>query len=71
LLPLAAHDRQEAYLRDHFVELFELELGAWVPDRRRWPEDTSYETFCKWFDFEFYALVVDASEGELTREPYG
>lgn len=71
LLPIDIYDNQEAFLEENFKVIFELELDAWLSDKRLWPRQIDYETFKKWFDVEFYSLVVDFSESELSRELYG
>ena len=71
LVPNDAYDGMETFLKKNFSLIFELELESWVSDNHNWPPKRDYDTFTKWFDVEAYALVVDLSEAELLREPYG
>ncbi|MFN2395002.1 MAG: hypothetical protein ABR597_04880 [Bacteroidales bacterium] len=46
----------ETFLRNRYKELFENELAEWH-DTAFWPEEISYELFCKWFDVEVHRQV--------------
>jgi hypothetical protein len=61
---------KEKYLEENYGRLFELELDAWVSERKLWPKQIDFQVFNQWFDVEFYALVIDSLETDLLKEPY-
>ncbi len=52
----AQYDR---YLKKHFKEIFEQELGGWYADPAMWPQDRSWKVFQEWFDYEIHTMVFD------------
>jgi len=60
----------ETYIREIYLNIFEMELDAWHRDKRLWPSKRDYKTFTEWFDVEIYEIVIDSSEGEIKREVY-
>jgi hypothetical protein len=46
----------ENFLRNHYKELFENELAEWH-EPAFWPEELSYELFCRWFEVEVHRQV--------------
>ena len=46
----------ENFLRNHFKELFKNELAEWH-ESAFWPEELSYELFCRWFEVEVHRQV--------------
>jgi hypothetical protein len=70
LLPISAFNDQERFLEEHYRELFELELDAWTPNNKAWPQQIDLNMFKQWFDVEFFALALDFSDDELFKEPY-
>ena len=60
LLPVVDSDEQaEAFIKDMFRDLFELELSSWMTDDETWPEKRTYKMFLDWFDVEFHSMVFD------------
>jgi hypothetical protein len=71
LLPSSVFEDPETFLARHARELFEMELEAWLPDKRKWPAVRDSEVFQKWFEVTFHALVVDYWDADLIKEPWG
>ncbi len=70
LLPEPFYNHQDDFLKENYRELFELELEAWVPDRKFWPQQTDLDMFKRWFDVELYALILDFNDDDLSKESY-
>ncbi len=60
----------EAFVADHYPEIFEMELDAWYRDPQAWPTNRTYPTFQEWFDIEVHSLVLDAAHGRIRKEAY-
>ena len=59
----------EAYIRKTHARIFEMELDSWYRDAELWPSKRGYSVFAEWFDVEIYEMVLDASDGRITKEP--
>ena len=58
LLPVVGSDEQaEAFVKDIFKDLFELELSSWMTDDDTWPENITYKMFLDWFDVEYHSMA--------------
>ena len=44
---------------EHYVDIFEHELGGWYTDPEMWPKDRSWKVFLDWFDYEIQTMVYD------------
>ena len=61
LLPVVDSDEHaEAFIKDIFQDLFELELSSWIVDDEMWPENITYKMFLEWFCVEFHSMVFDS-----------
>ncbi len=56
----------EAWLRQHYLPLFEHELYSWCTDPTYWPKDRSLEAFQQFFAIHFHSLVVDVGQEPIT-----
>ncbi len=63
-------DEAEAFIREIFYDLFEMELESWNTDESTWPKKRDYATFREWFDLEFHSMVVDITSEELGYDEY-
>lgn len=71
LLPVVDSDEHtEAFVKDIFQDLFELELSSWITDNSMWPENITYEFFLEWFDVEIHSMVFDPSQDDIEKEVY-
>jgi len=71
LLPETDSDEHaEAFIKDIFQNVFELELSSWMTDDDTWPENITYKMFLKWFDVEFHSMVFDSIQNDIEKEPY-
>ncbi len=71
LIPEFAYkDEEEAFLKEIYPTVFEMELDAWYRDDTLWPGKRDYDTFRAWFDVEIHSMVIDALEEEIVREEY-
>ena len=72
LLPVVDSDEHaEAFIKDIFQDLFELELSSWIVVDEMWPENITYKMFLEWFDVEFHSMVFDLLQSDIQKEPYG
>ena len=58
----------EAWLRKHYLALFEQELHAWHTDKTDWPKDRSFEAFNKFFTVRFHSMVLDMGEEPIASD---
>lgn len=79
---LLEHDQANIYLIPEFETIEEAlewveenyeyflvqELAEWTEDERRWPQDTSWEMFRKWFHISIQSVVMDCLEEPLLRD---
>jgi hypothetical protein len=48
-------------------EIFIEQLAAWFTDTTTWPQDRSFDVFCRWFDIQHHSMLVDLCD-EPIRE---
>jgi hypothetical protein len=71
LLPVVDSDEHaEAFIKDMFQDLFELELSSWMADDETWPENLTYKMFLEWFDVEYHSMVFDSLKDDIEKEAY-
>jgi len=71
LLPVVDSDEHaEAFIKDIFQDLFELELSSWIVVDEMWPENITYKMFLGWFDVEFHSMVFDSLKDDIEKDPY-
>ena len=71
LLPVVDSDEHaEAFIKDMFQNIFELELSSWMADDRTWPEKITYKMFLEWFDVEYHSMVFDSLQDDIEKEAY-
>jgi hypothetical protein len=71
LLPVVDSDEHaEAFIKDIFQDLFELELSSWIVDDEMWPENITYKMFLEWFCVEFHSMVFDSLKDDIEKDPY-
>lgn len=51
-----------AYIRERYVEIFEIELRAWEEDERQWPESLDWALFEDFLRIEHSFLAVDLDD---------
>ena len=59
-----AHD-VEAWVEENFDLIFEQELHAFTPNRRRWPRKRTVDVFLEWFDLELLDSPIDLVDAPL------
>ena len=71
LLPVVDSDEQaEAFIKDIFQDLFELELSSWIVVDEMWPENITHEMFLEWFEVEYHSMAFDSLKDDIEKEPY-
>ena len=71
LLPVLDSDEHaEAFIKEIFQDVFELELSSWIVVDEMWPENITYKMFQEWFDVEFHSMVFDLLQSDIEKEPY-
>ena len=71
LLPVLDSDEHaEAFIKEIYQDLFELELSSWMVDDDTWPENITYKMFQEWFDVEFHSMVFDPLQNDIEKELY-
>ena len=60
-------DVQKA-LRKLCGEIFVEQLAPWLTDEETWPQDRSFAVFCRWFDWQHHALLIDLCNEPLTDD---
>jgi hypothetical protein len=55
-------------LRELCDEIFPEQLAGWYTDTETWPEDRSFNVFCRWFDYQQHSMLVDLSDEPLIAE---
>lgn len=61
-------DEIKQALRELCEEIFAEQLAGWFTDTKTWPEDRSFDTFCRWFDFQHHSMLVDLCDEPLIQE---
>jgi hypothetical protein len=54
----------EDWLKNSYLQYFELLLLTFISDKRKWPRKRSYQLFLSWFDYYFSQDVYDTAEDE-------
>lgn len=49
------------FIKENYLEIFQIILATWDTDKRLWPKDLSYEQFDKYFSFSFHSALYDLS----------
>ncbi|MEY8239830.1 MAG: hypothetical protein RPT25_05770 [Cycloclasticus sp.] len=50
----------------HYYEIFKNEVGTYIYDGAKWPEDISFELFNRWFTYLYHeSAVYDLCDKEL------
>lgn len=65
------YDLEEAaaeFLKANFDFFFEDILWGYYRDESLWPQNRTYELFCRWFDYSVYSMVDDVVAAPLIRE---
>jgi hypothetical protein len=71
MIPEFPHkDEEEAFFKELYSAIFEMELDVWHGDDTLWPGKRDYETFRAWFDVEIHSTVIDVLEKGIMRERY-
>ena len=71
LLPVVDSDEHaEAFIKNMFQDIFELELSSWMADDDTWPEKINYKMFLEWFDVEYHSMVFDSLQDDIEKEAY-
>jgi hypothetical protein len=71
LLPEYDSDEDaEAFIKDIFQDVFEIELSSWIVVEEMWPKNRTYKMFLEWFDVEFHSMVFDPFQDDIEKEPY-
>jgi hypothetical protein len=47
------------FLRELCEDIFIEQLAGWFTDTTTWPQDRSFDVFCRWFDFQRHSMLVD------------
>jgi len=55
-------------LRQLCEEIFIEQLAGWFTDTTTWPQERSFDVFCRWFDFQHHSMLVDLCDEPLIRE---
>jgi hypothetical protein len=56
------------FLRELCEEIFVEQLGGWLTDEETWPQDRSFDAFCRWFDWQHYSMLIDLCDEPLTDD---
>jgi hypothetical protein len=58
----------EQILRDLCKKIFVEQLDAWCRDPATWPNDRSFDVFCRWFDYHYHSILIDLCDEPLIDE---
>jgi hypothetical protein len=61
-------DDVHEFLRDLCEEIFIEQLASWLTDEESWPQDRSFDAFCRWFDWQHHSLLIDLCDEPPTNE---
>lgn len=53
-------------LRKLCGSIFIEQLAAWWTDDDSWPQDRSFAAFRRWFDWQYYSMLIDLCAEPLT-----
>lgn len=56
-----------AHVRNYCDTIFEDQLAGWYTEQASWPVDRDFETFCLWFEYRAYTLLLDLCDNPLRR----
>jgi hypothetical protein len=56
------------FLRELCEEIFVEQLAGWLTDEETWPQDRSFDAFCRWFDWQHHSMLIDLCDKPLTDE---
>ena len=60
----------ETWLKKNYKTLFESELHSWYTDQSLWPGKRDLRTFRKWFEVEYFTIVIDLGRGGIFDDDY-
>lgn len=60
--------KPETYIRRHFKDMFEAELGSCYTDRTQWPKAVTFANFQKFFEIHVTSMVIDLGKGMIVKE---
>lgn len=49
----------DAFVKDHYLDIFEMELEGWYLNEDCWPQNRSYHLFKQWIDVEVHTEIID------------
>jgi hypothetical protein len=58
-------------LRELCEEIFVEQLAGWLTDESTWPQDRSFDIFCRWFDWQhhsMHSMLIDLCDEPLADE---
>jgi hypothetical protein len=55
-------------LRELCEEIFVEQLAGWLTDEATWPQDRSFDVFCRWFDWQHHSMLIDLCDEPLKDE---
>lgn len=56
------------FLHELCEEMFVEQLASWLTDEETWPQDRSFDAFCRWFDWQHHSMLIDLCDEPLTDE---
>ena len=56
------------FLRELCEEIFVEQLAGWLTDEETWPQDRSFDVFCRWFDWQHHSMLIDLCDEPLMDE---
>ena len=67
LIPEIADDGSR-WIKQNYLELFELSLYGWYMDESTWPTDRSFAAFNEYFTYSIHSMVIDLADGKIRHE---
>ena len=61
-------EEAEEVVEDLFENIFRLELKAWQPDEKYWPDTADFGLFTRWFTVDSLSVVEDVGRGVVQEE---
>jgi hypothetical protein len=55
-------------LRELCEEIFVEQLAGWLTDEATWPQDRSFDVFCRWFGWQHHSMLIDLCDEPLKDE---
>ena len=62
------NEEVDEVLRDLCEEIFAEQLDGWYRDPATWPNDRSFDVFCRWFHYCHHSILIDLCEEPLIDE---